>query len=72
MFSSLGKSVGAFTGDISFSNITQCSSEIDMGNPKTPFLTIAEAEDSLSALNAFFDNCLFGNDTLPDDDQTIG
>lgn len=72
MFSSLGKSVGAFTGDTSFSKITHCTTEIDMGNPKAPFLTITEAEDSLTALNVFFDNCLFGNDTLPDDDQTIG
>ncbi|KAF4958273.1 hypothetical protein FGADI_2439 [Fusarium gaditjirri] len=72
MFSSLGKSVGAFTGDTSFSNITQCTPEIDMGNPKTPFLTITEAEDSLSALNAFFDECLFGNDPLPDADQKVG
>ncbi|KAI1064653.1 hypothetical protein LB506_007570 [Fusarium annulatum] len=72
MFSSLGKSVGAFTGDTSFSNITQCTPEIDMGNPKTPFLTITEAEDSLSALNTFFDDCLFGSDTPPGHDQIIG
>ncbi|KAI7763965.1 hypothetical protein LZL87_006347 [Fusarium oxysporum] len=72
MFSSLGKSVGAFTGDTSFSNITQRAPEIDMGNPKIPFLTITEAEVSLSALNAFFDECLFGSDTLPDTDQKVG
>jgi hypothetical protein len=72
MFSSLGKSVGAFTGNTSFSNVTRCAPEIDMGNTKTPFLTITEAEDSLSAMNAFFDDCLFGRDTLNHTDQKVG
>ncbi|SCO92436.1 uncharacterized protein FRV6_16564 [Fusarium oxysporum] len=63
MFSSLGKSVGAFTGDTSFSNVTEYVPVLEMGHPQTPFATITEAEDCLSALNAFFDNCLFGRET---------
>ncbi|KAH7182334.1 uncharacterized protein B0J16DRAFT_343540 [Fusarium flagelliforme] len=72
MFSSLEKSIGAFTGDTSFFNMIYCTPEIEMGNPKTPFLTITEAEDSLSALNTFFDNCLFGSDSLRHADQQVG
>ncbi|KAF5681276.1 hypothetical protein FHETE_65 [Fusarium heterosporum] len=72
MFSSLGNSIGAFTGDTSFSNVIQYLPQIEMGNPKTPFLDIAQAEDSLSALNAFFDNCLFGSESLLNDNQEAG
>ncbi|WKT43766.1 hypothetical protein QSH57_008602 [Fusarium oxysporum f. sp. vasinfectum] len=47
MFSSLGESIGAFTGDTSFSNVPEN----------------APREDCLSALNAVFDNGSFGRDT---------
>ncbi|KAH7150727.1 hypothetical protein DER46DRAFT_512610 [Fusarium sp. MPI-SDFR-AT-0072] len=63
MFSSLGESVGAFTGDTSFSNVTEYAPVLEIGHPQTPFATITEAEYCLSALNAFFDNCSFGRET---------
>ncbi|EGU75186.1 hypothetical protein FOXB_14303 [Fusarium oxysporum f. sp. conglutinans Fo5176] len=63
MFSSLGESIGAFTGDTSFSNVTENAPVLEIGYPQTPFATIAEREDCLSALNVVFDNGSFGRDT---------
>ncbi|KAJ4264370.1 hypothetical protein NW762_005568 [Fusarium torreyae] len=60
MFSALGKNVAAFTGDTSFSHADQQTQVLQMGHPKTQFANLTEAEDSLSNLNSFFDNLVFG------------
>ncbi|EXM12558.1 Fungal transcription factor [Fusarium oxysporum f. sp. vasinfectum] len=71
MFSSLSKSVGAFIGDTSFSNVTEDAPGSEMGHPQTPFATTMEAEDWLSALNAFSDNCLFCRETRSERDGQV-
>ncbi|KAJ3546858.1 hypothetical protein NM208_g1795 [Fusarium decemcellulare] len=63
MFSSFSQNVAVFIGDDSFSHLQHQTQVPEMGQPKTPFSGLAEAEDLLSSLNSFYDSFLFRQKT---------
>ncbi|KAF5003879.1 hypothetical protein FDECE_9584 [Fusarium decemcellulare] len=63
MFSSLSQNVAAFIGDDSFSHVQHQTQVPEMGQSKTQFSGLAEAEDFLSSLNSFYDSFLLRQKT---------